>query len=230
MTAVAIIPARGGSKGIPRKNLAMCGGKPLIAWAIEAALAAKTLSGVYVSTEDAEIADVARSSGAGVVDRPAELASDIATSEAVLLDAIHHLSPHPERSVLHAHVTVLLQCTSPLTLPEDIDGCVNPMLTRANLGCCFTATPFHGFVWRGQREVLHYSHENDRFGRQLLGGFWLETGAVYAIRTRGLLSSGRRFSGPLLPWQVPSERAHEIDTPAELELCDYLLRKRQGAA
>ncbi len=116
MKTLALIPARGGSKRLPRKNIKLCAGKPLIAWTIEAALAAKLIDEVWVSTEDREIADVARHFNANVVARPAELATDSATSESVLRHALTILND-PER---FTHVC-LLQPTSPCRTSAQID-------------------------------------------------------------------------------------------------------------
>ena len=92
MSTLAVIPVRGGSKGIPRKNLQDVGGKPLVVWTIEQALAAVHDVRVIVSTEDAEIADVARAAGAEVIDRPAELAQDTTATEPVILHAMDNLT------------------------------------------------------------------------------------------------------------------------------------------
>ena len=95
MSVVAIIPARGGSKGIPGKNLKLIGGVPLIGRAIESCKSVAAITDVYVSTDDAAIAEVARKFGAKVIDRPAELASDSASSESALLHALEDISPKP---------------------------------------------------------------------------------------------------------------------------------------
>ncbi len=116
MKTLALIPARGGSKRLPRKNIKLCAGKPLLAWTIEAALAAKLIDEVWVSTEDREIAETARHFNANVVFRPAELAGDTSTSESVLRHALAILND-PER---FTHVC-LLQPTSPCRTAGQID-------------------------------------------------------------------------------------------------------------
>ena len=118
-TVVAIIPARGGSQGIPRKNVLPIAGKPLLAHVIEQALASETVDRVFVSTDDPEIAEAARRHGAGVIDRPAEISGSRASSESALSHALETLEAvgRDEFDLL-----VFLQCTSPLTSSEDIDG------------------------------------------------------------------------------------------------------------
>src|SRR5262249_45872769 len=119
MNVLAIIPARGGSKGIPRKNLIPLAGKTLVAYSIEAARQAKGIHRVVVSTEDPEIAAVARGYGAEVVERPTQISGDKASSESVLLHIVEHL----QRTESYTpDLIVFLQCTSPLTQADDIDG------------------------------------------------------------------------------------------------------------
>ncbi len=119
MKTLCIIPARGGSKGIPHKNLRVVAGRPLIAWSVDVACEAQLLERVVVSTDDAEIARVARDSGAEIVDRPAELAGDTASSESAL---IHALDVLQEQEGYVPDLVVFLQPTSPYRLPGDIDG------------------------------------------------------------------------------------------------------------
>lgn len=117
---VAIIPARGGSKGIPYKNIKLVGGKPLIAWNIIAAKKSKFIDDVYVSTDDEKISSIALSYGAKIINRPAELARDESSSESALLHAIGQINSEG----VFPNEIVFLQCTSPLTTCEDIDNCI----------------------------------------------------------------------------------------------------------
>ena len=123
----AVIPARGGSKGIPRKNIISLAGKPLIGWTLEAVRQAASTERVFVSTDDAEIADVARQFAAEVIPRPADLSGDTASSESALLHALEFLQ---QQEQYLPDLLVFLQCTSPLTLPEDIDGTVHALLAE----------------------------------------------------------------------------------------------------
>ncbi len=144
MEVLAIIPARGGSKGVPRKNVRLLAGKPLIAHTIEQALSSSLVNRTIVSTEDAEIADVARQSGAEVVWRPEELAADTSVSEAALLHVLDHLVLHEGYT---PDVVVFLQCTSPVRRPGDIDAAVEK-LVREQGDSLISVTPWHGFIWR----------------------------------------------------------------------------------
>ncbi|MEU5194924.1 N-acylneuraminate cytidylyltransferase [Streptomyces scabiei] len=141
---LAVIPARGGSKGVPAKNLAPVGGVPLVTRAVRECLAAGLVTHVVVSTDDHAIAAAARESGAEVVLRPAAIAGDTATSEAAVL---HALDAHEALHGATVDVVLLVQCTSPFILREDIDG-VARALVEHGADTALTVAPFHGFVWR----------------------------------------------------------------------------------
>ncbi|MDX3516559.1 N-acylneuraminate cytidylyltransferase [Streptomyces scabiei] len=141
---LAVIPARGGSKGVPAKNLAPVGGVPLVTRAVRECLAARLVTHVVVSTDDHAIAAAARESGAEVVLRPAAIAGDTATSEAAVL---HALDAHEALHGATVDVVLLVQCTSPFILREDIDG-VARALVEHGADTALTVAPFHGFVWR----------------------------------------------------------------------------------
>lgn len=141
---LAVIPARGGSKGVPAKNLAPVGGVPLVARAVRECLAAHLVTDVVVSTDDHAIAAAARESGAEVVLRPAAIAGDTATSEAAVL---HALDAHESRHGAPVDVVLLVQCTSPFILREDIDGVARAVVEHG-ADTALTVAPFHGFIWR----------------------------------------------------------------------------------
>ncbi|MFD9117206.1 cytidylyltransferase domain-containing protein [Streptomyces bottropensis] len=145
---LAVIPARGGSKGVPAKNLAPVGGVPLVTRAVRECLAARLVTHVVVSTDDHAIAAAARESGAEVVLRPAAIAGDTATSEAAVL---HALDAHEALHGASVDVVLLVQCTSPFILREDIDG-VTRALVEHGADTALTVAPFHGFVWRDTTE------------------------------------------------------------------------------
>ncbi|GIV17793.1 MAG: transferase [Armatimonadota bacterium] len=220
----AIIPARGGSKGITRKNLQPVGGVPLIGRAILAARGSQHVQGVFVSTDDAEIAEAAKRYGAEVIWRPAELATDTASSEAALLHALHYL--REERS-LRVDLLVFIQCTSPFIESKDIDAMIEK-LEDGNGDCIFTVTRFHGFVWKvdSQLGAVGVNHDrNVRLRRQEREPQFLETGAVYIMRADGFLQYKHRFFGKVLMYEVPSERSLEIDEPADLLLANMLWQR-----
>ncbi|MFI2208872.1 cytidylyltransferase domain-containing protein [Streptomyces sp. NPDC020141] len=144
MTVLAVIPARGGSKGVPAKNLAPVGGAPLVVRAVRECLAARLVTDVVVSTDDPEIAAAARGAGAQVVSRPAAIAGDTATSEAAVL---HALDAFESERGLRAGAVLLVQCTSPFLTRADVEG-VAAAVVEDGADSAVTVAPFHGFLWR----------------------------------------------------------------------------------
>ena len=213
--ALTIIPARGGSKGIPRKNLWRIDGKPLICWSIEAAQAAELVGPIVVSTDDAEIAEVSRATGAEVVMRPAAISSDAASSEDALLHALENLDTPPD-------LTVFLQCTSPLTRGGDIDACIRTLI-ETEADSAFTATESHHFIWKNKANATGVNHDAaERRRRQDLEPEYSENGAVYVMRTRGFLQSRHRFFGKTVISEMPATRSWEIDSPEDIRIVQAL--------
>ncbi|BCW97597.1 MAG: transferase [Armatimonadota bacterium] len=225
MENLAIIPARGGSKSVPRKNLLPLAGKPLIASTIEAALQAETVSRVVVSTDDAEIAIVSEKHGAEVVWRPEEISGDRASSESALLHVLEHLDRHES---YRPDLLVFLQCTSPLTTSDDIDGCVRKLLEE-NADSCLSVAAFHSFLWRNMPDNSAEGINHDksfRPRRQEMEPQYRETGAVYVMRTEGFLAARHRFFGKTVLYVVDGERCLEIDEPVDVEIAEVLMRQR----
>lgn len=225
-TVLAVIPARGGSKGVPAKNLAQVGGVPLVARAVRACLASPEVTDVVVTTDDPAIADAARAAGDALgesgrlhcVQRPAAIAGDTATSEAAVLHALDaYESMQPGRQ---ADVVLLVQCTSPFITREDIDG-VAAAVAREGADTAVTVAPFHGFVWRDGSAV-----EDDTYGvnhdkavrprRQDRPQDLLETGAAYAMAVPGFRTHRHRFFGHTALVRTDPARVLEIDDPHDL--------------
>lgn len=224
---VAVIPARGGSKGVPAKNLAAVGGVPLVARAVRECLASRRVTDVVVSTDDAGIAAVARGAGAEVVQRPPAIAGDTATSEAAVL---HALDAYEATHGITAEVVLLVQCTSPFIVREDVDGVAGAVLDDG-ADTALTVAPFHGFVWRdaddtadaagatGEAADGGYGVNHDksyRPRRQDRPQDLLETGAAYAMRVDGFRAERHRFFGRTALIRTDAARVLEIDDPHDL--------------
>lgn len=226
METLCIIPARGGSKGIPRKNVRPLAGKPLLAHAIEKAQASRYISRVVVSTDDAEIADVARRWGADVVMRPAELATDTASSESALLHALDVLA---ESEGYQPEILVFIQCTAPLMTVEDVDGTVAALLDK-QADSALAVAPFYHFVWRedeqGEAQAINHDKRVRPMRQQREPQFW-EPGAVYALRVDGFRNAQFRFFGKTVMYVMPAEHANEIDEPLDFEMAEMILRARE---
>lgn len=218
-----IIPARGGSKGIPRKNLIDLCGKPLIAWTIEAARAAQSINQVYVSTEDIDIASTAAAYGANIIDRPKDLAADHTSSEDVLFHAVAELKA---RNGAQPKAFVFMQCTSPLTSSNDVDRAVE-ILNSDGTDSVVSVTSSQLFLWRKDAEdrAVPMNHKIDyRPRRQELQPEFAETGAIYAIRTSAMLRDRRRYCGVIRLMEMPLVRSFEIDTLEQLSLVETILK------
>ncbi|MFD0165369.1 cytidylyltransferase domain-containing protein [Streptomyces decoyicus] len=245
-TVVAVIPARGGSKGVPAKNLAAVGGVPLVARAVRECRAARLVTDVVVSTDDAGIAAAARGAGAVVVRRPGDIAGDTATSEAAVL---HAMDAYEAEHGTRVDAVLLVQCTSPFLVREDIDS-VAAAVVEGGADSALTVAPFHGFVWRDAADDADVSpapaerpagatvpaqatatvpatltttggygvnHDKSfRPRRQDRPQDLLETGAAYAMEAAGFRAGGHRFFGRTELVRTDPARVLEIDDPHDL--------------
>ena len=221
---VAIIPARGGSKGIPRKNLMDLGGKPLIAHTIEHAQSAPSVERVIVSTDDDEIARVAAMFGAEVVRRPSEISGDTARSEAAIVHVLEELS---RREQYEPDLVVLLQATSPLRRPEDVQAAID-LLVRENADSLFSACPFPGFLWRREGEhwaSLDFDYKK-RPRRQERPEEIMENGAIFVFKPWVLQKYNDRMGGKIAAYLMPAINSFELDQPEDVELIRHLMARR----
>lgn len=222
MKTFALIPARGGSKGIPRKNVKMIAGKPLIVWTIEAALRSSMLDAVVVSTDDPEIADVARSAGALVpFIRPAELAQDHTPGVAPVLHALDYF-PDCE-SVL------LLQPTSPLRTTEDINGCLHMAIQRNAQSVVSVSEPESHPYWTyrlSDNQALERLVVTEPIlRRQDLPVVMTLNGALYFADANWLRKSGSLIGAETLAYVMARERSIDLDTPLDWKIAELLLKE-----
>jgi len=202
MKIVSIIPARGGSKGIPRKNLVNINNRPLISYIIESSIES-VVDQTWVSSEDKEILDVASSYGANILERPIKYSEDTSSSESVLL----HFAEKVDFDIL-----VFLQATSPLTTGEDINNGIKLM---GHYDSVISVTELTQFVWNDH--VPTYDIDN-RQRRQECNKVYLETGAVFITTRDSLLKTKNRISGKIGFLKVPKSRSFDIDTYDDLEI------------
>jgi YrbI family 3-deoxy-D-manno-octulosonate 8-phosphate phosphatase len=227
-STVSILLARGGSKGVPGKNLRHVGGLSLTARSVIAARAVKSLAAAYVSTDDPSIAEEARRFGARVVDRPPELSGDTASSESGWLHALETV----KRDFPDVARLVLLQCTSPFTTGDDIEACLNAM-EAAGANCALAVVSDHSFLWgldeNGRGRGVNHDETQQRSRRQDLPPSFRESGAIYCVRVSDFEKVGRRFCGTVALHPVDHPPV-EIDTEADLNLCDMIARQAKHAA
>jgi CMP-N,N'-diacetyllegionaminic acid synthase len=226
MNVLGLIPARGGSKGIPRKNIAPLGGRPLIVWTIDAALRAQGLSRVVVSTDDDEIAIVAAGAGAEVpFRRPRELAAD--SSEA--LPVVRHAIEQLEAQGWCADAVVYLQPTSPLRGTGPIERAIE--LLRS--GECDTAVSVvrvpHNMtpesLMRDSSGFLEFATppEARRFRRQDKALLYARNGPAVLASTRASLERGELYGARIKAIEMSTTESHDIDDPLDLEIAERLL-------
>ena len=225
---VALIPARGGSKGVPRKNIRSLNGKPLIAYSIETALNSKLINRVVVSTEDPEIADIARRYRADVpFIRPRELALDDSPEWLTWQHAIHTLNAEHGNEKLDTFVCI--PPTSPLRSVEDVDACIR-MLWESDADMVITVKPaernpyFNMVVLNeGGYAQLAIPPRERVYRRQDAPTVYDVTTVTYAARPEFILNSSSIFDGKVKAVVVPAERALDIDSELDIKVAELLL-------
>lgn len=221
---VAVIPARGGSKGISSKNLADFCGKPLVVWTIEQALAAQRIDSVWVSSDDDAILDVSARAGARTIRRPAEISGDEATSESCWLHALDVI----ETDGPVIDVLVAPQCTSPVREPHDFDDAI-ALFEREGYDSLFSATSVPDFnIWRpntsGELESFTYDYRN-RGRRQAKRPQFLENGSFWVLNPSVLREQGNRLGGRIGVYPMAFWKSFQIDEPEDLRLCASMMRE-----
>ncbi len=220
---LAVIPARGGSKAIPRKNLCQVGGKSLLQWTIQSALAAPSLDRIILSSENEEIIAAARSAGCEVpFIRPPRLATDQVPTIEVILHALQEIPGFDW--------VVVLQPTSPLRLPKDIEDCLAACFARSAPVACTVVESAKSPAWMftlGEDHRLQrvLDQEQMRLRRQDLPPVYVPNGAVYAARIDWLRRERAFITPETIGSVMPGERSVDIDSELDLAWCDFLLAR-----
>ncbi|MCF3640929.1 acylneuraminate cytidylyltransferase [Rhizobium sp. TRM95111] len=226
MKAVAVIPARGGSVGLPGKNIRPFNGIPLVGRTVLAARQAERVSAAYVSSDSEEILAVAERHGGRAIRRPGDISGSTASSESALLHALDVLAGQGEEP----DVLVFLQCTSPFTSAAHVDAVLAAM-EEQGADSAFSAVEDHGFIWQigadGAAEGITHDHTKPRQRRQDMTPRYRENGAIYAMRVPAFRAQGNRFCGRsiLVPMDVPTV---EIDTPEDWRIAEAIARAGDG--
>ena len=223
LTVLAVIPARGGSRGIPRKNLVDLAGMPLIQWTINAALASTYIDGLVISTDDPDVKFLGLQQGLDVLDRPQEIAGDTATAAEVIAHAI--------TSTGETGILVYLQPTSPLRASEDIDRSLDLLASGDAEGVVSVTEVAENPEWMYRLSTTDFGLEpvvphHAAFRRQDLPRAVRLNGAVYCAPTRLLLPDGNFFRLRLAGFEMPASRSIDIDDPEDLELARHRVEER----
>lgn len=222
LSVLGLITARGGSKGIPRKNITPVGGRPLIDWTIQAGLAAQTIDRLILSSDDDEIIAVARACGCDVpFRRPAELATDTCDSMSVVRHALGEVPGFD--------LVVLLQPTSPLRTAEDIDNAVAVALTSPrHTTISVHAVEKSAYLMYRQTDEGHLADVIDLgmpIGRrQDLPPLYAQNGAIYVAETAHIVAGGGFMTTGTRPYIMDRERSFDVDDPSDLIIVDAFLR------
>jgi N-acylneuraminate cytidylyltransferase len=222
---IAIIPARGGSKGIPKKNIIDFCGRPLISWTIEEAQRCKYIKDIYVSSDDNEILKIAKEEGAKIIKRPIKLATDTSSAEEALQHAIVYIERVEKKDI---ELVVFLQVTSPLRTSQDIDKSIEMFLSK-EVDSLFSATEMQDFcIWqkKARRLVsLTYDYKN-RGRRQDRPPLYLENGSIYIFKPNILKEYNNRLGGKIAMYLMDYWKSYEIDKVPDLEVCKYFMKNR----
>lgn len=225
---LAVITARGGSKGVPRKNVKDLGGRPLIAYSIEVAKQSGLISHLIVSTDDEEIANMAKEFGADVpFMRPVELAGDTVVHADVMKHAVGFME---ERLGIFFDYVVILQPTSPFRLVGDIDETLKVLMeSGADSGVSMMELdgdhPIKIKKMEGNQVLPYCLSEPEGVRRQDLPKAYKRSSAVYAVKRDVLMNQGMIFGGSTVGYVVPNERSIDIDTEYDWLRAEYMLKK-----
>ena len=227
---LGVIPARGGSKGIPRKNLVPLAGKPLIQYTFEAALESEELEWVVLSTDDEEIADLGRKAGVDVpFVRPSHLATDEATTQAVIEHAVCWLE---RRREIRADGVMVLQPTSPLRRASHIDEAAR-LFRQAKADGVISVSPprehpydFVTFTPGEMRRAVERQVNSSR--RQDWPELFFINGAIYLVRSSVVMSEHTILPGRSLPYLMDQRDSQDVDSTLDLEFVEHLLSQRSG--
>ncbi len=223
VTVLGIIPVRGGSKGIPKKNIKPLCGRPLLAYTVDAAQKSQRLTRLVVSTDDEEIATVARELGVEVVERPAELATDASPTLPAIQHVLDHLEPHHGRF----DAVFTLQVTSPFRQAEDIDRSIALLKSSGADSVIGVVRVYDNHPARIKK--IHHDRleafdtpEPEGVRRQDLPPAYLRNGAVYVTR-RDVITHGSLLGEHQCPFEMPAERSINIDEPLDFVFAEAAL-------
>lgn len=219
---IAIIPARGGSKGIPGKNLKLVCGKPLLAWSILHARSADLVDSVWVSSDSDEILAVAAEYGAHPVRRPENLSGDTATSES----AWQHALDYVEASGVDVELVIGMQPTSPIRASADLDVAVAQMRSDALDSLLTVAEVEDFFTWRvgvDGPESINYDYRS-RQRRQQIEKRYLENGSFYIFKPAIIRTLDNRLGGKIGMHVMERYKMFQIDNPEDILLCESIMR------
>lgn len=220
-SVIAIILARGGSKGIPRKNVLDFAGHPLVAWSVIQAKISKEIDEVYISSDSDEILEIAQSYGAKIIKRPDEISGDSAKSEEAIVHALSILGSNQE-------MIIMLEPTAPLRKADDLDNCVR-MFRNERWDSCFSGALLQDFLlWKkdknGDLTSLNYDYKNQG-PRQMREPDYVENGAIFIFKPEIMLHDKNRFGGKIGIFPNHFWQSFEIDDTEDWDFVELIFRE-----
>ena len=220
MKIIAIIPARGNSKSIYKKNLIKFSGKPLIYWTIKQALNTKKIDEVFVSSDSKEILDISKSFGAKTILRPKKYSTDVASSESVLLHALKKINYNPD-------IVVFLQATSPLRKKNDITNAINKFL-KEDPDTLFSGSYLEDFnIWIQNDftlKSLNYNYKKRTIRQNKNEKLWCENGSFYIFKSNYLKKNKNRLGGKISIYPMKIYQAFEIDERKDVKFLELIFK------
>jgi len=217
-----LIPARGGSKGIPDKNIKILFGKPLIVHTIEYALNSNLVNKVVVSTDSKKISDISKKAGASIIKRPTNISSDSATTESVI---DHYI----QNSNFDFEIIILLQCTSPIRPKNSLDEAIE-YYKKGNYDSLLSISPTHRFFWKlNEKNIItpeyDYLNRPRRQDLKISDIRFVENGSLYIFSSEHFINFRNRLGGKIGYVKWPEEYSYEIDTPLDFIFIENLFNK-----
>ncbi len=224
LNIAAVIPARGGSKGIPNKNIVSICGHPLVSWSIHQAKSSRRISSVWVSSDDFQILQISKNYGSNVIERPSELSNDNSSSESAWIHAINYLS----NLMIFPDLIVGMQATSPIRNYEDLDGAIENFISK-NYDSLVTVTEIEDyFTWKinkdGNLQPLNHDM-NNRKPRQQISSSYLENGSFYIFKPSLIKKFQNRLYGRVGMYLMDKHKSFQIDNAEDLKICSAIMKE-----
>ena len=223
MKVVAVIPARGGSKGIPKKNIVNICNKPLISWSIMQAKATSGIDSVWVSSDSEEILEVAQSFGSSVICRPDNISGDNASSESAWLHALEFI----ESAGIQVDVMIGMQATSPIRETKDLNLALELFYKNGldSLLSCVEIEDFFMWKYSENNSLVGINHDyRNRRRRQLIEKRYLENGSFYIFKSDIIRKEHNRLGGKIGMYVMEKYKMFQIDTYEDITLCESIMR------
>ena len=222
MNIVAIIPARGGSRGIPKKNIINFCGKPLIYWSIKNALECNKVSSVWVTSDDNEILSISKQFGANIIKRPKNISNSNSSSESAWIHAIQEIERDEKIDLVLA-----IQATSPIREVSDLSNAIKLMIKNKYDSLFSSSIIRDRFIWE-KNEIKEYvpsNHDmNNRKPRQLIKEKYLENGSFWIFKPRLIKEKNNRLGGKIGNYIMEFYKSFQIDDPEDVKLCESVMK------